>query len=109
MLTWKTVDADRMSLFIFHQHTLFHFQLGGVHPRTMFNLPDGTFDLDHIESNIRPENDSHQPVTGLICVEDTHNVCGGVVLPLDFLTKVRDAFIYVRFFCDELAFWLLRV
>ena len=64
----------------------------------MLNLPDGTFDLTDIESNIRPENDSHQPVTGLICVEDTHNVCGGVVLPLDFLTKVRDAFIYSRFF-----------
>lgn len=63
--------------------------LGGVHPRTIPNLADGTFDLEVVEDNIRPLDDSHQPFTGLICVENTHNICGGTVLPLDFLAKLR--------------------
>ena len=60
-----------------------------MHPRTIPNLSDGTFDLEVVKDYIRPLDDSHQPFTGLICVENTHNVCGGTVLPLDFLAEVR--------------------
>ncbi|KAK2181102.1 hypothetical protein NP493_410g00003 [Ridgeia piscesae] len=63
--------------------------VGGVHPRTIPNLSDGTFDLEVVKDYIRPLDDSHQPFTGLICVENTHNVCGGTVLPLDFLAELR--------------------
>ena len=63
-----------------------------MHPRTLLNRRDGTFDLDELEGSIRPKNDPHQPWTALIAIENTHNNCGGKVLPLQFLQKVSVAF-----------------
>lgn len=62
--------------------------VGGVSPRTIRNLPDGTFDLDELETAIREDRPGFPP-TGLICVENTHNRCGGAVLPMDHLRDVR--------------------
>ena len=39
--------------------------LGGVHPHTIPNQPDGTLVLDDIRAAIRPDN-SHMPITRLI-------------------------------------------
>jgi threonine aldolase len=57
--------------------------LGGVHSRQVPNQPDGTLDLEDIEAAIRTE-DVHFPVTRLICLENTHNRCGGVSLSVDY-------------------------
>lgn len=64
-------------------------QIGGLHPRTIPNKPDGTFDLDVLEDGIRPKDDPHQPWTGLIVVENTHNYCGGRAIPMDFMAEVE--------------------
>ncbi|KAM9831202.1 threonine aldolase 1 [Neosynchiropus ocellatus] len=65
-------------------------QLAGVHAATVTTLPDGTFDLDQLDSKIRHGYpDPHYPRTRLICVENTHNIRGGRVLPLKFLQEVR--------------------
>ena len=40
-------------------------QFGGVHPRPLPNLPDGTIDLDLIKQTIRPD-DIHFPTTRLL-------------------------------------------
>src|SRR5699024_7335840 len=48
-----------------------------------------TFDLDELEASIRDDHDGYPP-TGLICVENTHNRCGGAVLPLDHLHAIRE-------------------
>ncbi|XP_029932986.1 threonine aldolase 1 [Myripristis murdjan] len=65
-------------------------QLAGVHATTVTNLPDGTFDLKQLESKIRHGYpDPHYPRSRLICVENTHNIQGGRVLPLPFLQEVR--------------------
>jgi threonine aldolase len=50
--------------------------LGGVHSCQLPNQPDGSLKLDDIEAAIRPD-DPHDPVTRLICLENTHNRCGG--------------------------------
>lgn len=63
-------------------------QLAGVHSRAVSTKPDGTFDLKELQEKIRKGDDAHQPYTGLICLENTHNVCGGVALPLDYITEV---------------------
>ena len=55
----------------------------------MPTFPDGTFDVDGIDAYVRPRDDPHQPFTALICVESSHNNCGGKVLPLDFLAQVH--------------------
>ncbi|XP_042198239.1 threonine aldolase 1 isoform X1 [Callorhinchus milii] len=65
-------------------------QIAGVHSRTLRNLPDGTFDLNELESKIHNDyTDPHCTRTRLICLENTHNVQGGRVLPLSFLQEVR--------------------
>ncbi|TKS89814.1 hypothetical protein D9C73_023943 [Collichthys lucidus] len=65
-------------------------QLAGVHATTVTTLPNGTFDLEQLESKIRHGYpDPHYPRTRLICVENTHNIQGGRVLPLTFLQEIR--------------------
>ncbi|XP_034715353.1 threonine aldolase 1 [Etheostoma cragini] len=65
-------------------------QLAGVHATTVTTLPDGSFDLEQLESKIRHGYpDPHYPRSRLICVENTHNIQGGRVLPLTFLQEVR--------------------
>jgi threonine aldolase len=61
--------------------------LMGAHPRQLANRPDGTIDLDKIEAAIRA-NDQHFPVTRVVCLENTHNKCGGRVLPTEYVDKV---------------------
>ncbi|MBT3188098.1 MAG: low-specificity L-threonine aldolase [Anaerolineae bacterium] len=63
--------------------------LGGVHSHQLQNQDDGKLLLEDIEENIR-WNDTHEPVTRLIALENTHNRCGGSVLPLDYTNKVGD-------------------
>ncbi|XP_072167710.1 uncharacterized protein [Diadema setosum] len=63
-------------------------QLAGVCPNLVRTLPDGTLDLEELESKIRP-SDIHLTVTRLICLENTHNATGGRVIPLEFFQKVR--------------------
>ncbi|MEA3459504.1 MAG: low-specificity L-threonine aldolase [Chloroflexota bacterium] len=61
--------------------------LGGIHPRTVPNQPDGTLKLSDVESAIRPEN-VHFPRTQLICLENTHNRCGGVALTPEYTSSL---------------------
>jgi len=64
---------------------------GGVHSRSVkTNLSDGTLDLVDLESKIRNNSDDsgHYPRTRLICLETTHNGCGGTTLPVEHIHKV---------------------
>lgn len=61
--------------------------LGGVHSYVLPNQPDGTLNPDEIRAAIRPD-DPHQPITRLITLENTHNRCGGVVLPVAYMDEV---------------------
>jgi threonine aldolase len=51
--------------------------LGGVHSCQLPNQPDGSLLLEDVAAAIRPD-DLHEPVTRLVCLENTHNGCGGV-------------------------------
>ena len=63
--------------------------LGGIHPRPLRNQPDGTIALQDIETAIRGD-DVHFPRTRLICLENTHNRCGGAVLTLEYMHAVGE-------------------
>ncbi|XP_041978095.1 probable low-specificity L-threonine aldolase 2 [Aricia agestis] len=54
---------------------------------TVENKPDGTFDLAEAERRIQG-SDIHEPVTTMIAIENTHNVCGGKVVPQDWIDAV---------------------
>ena len=58
--------------------------------RTVKNNVDGTYDVDEMLSKIR-NNKTHSflPKTSLVCVENTHNSCGGQVMPLSWLRRVK--------------------
>ncbi|XP_076459345.1 uncharacterized protein LOC143292711 [Babylonia areolata] len=64
--------------------------LAGVQPRAVQTNPDGTLDLADLVGKIRDRSDTHYPFTTAICLENTHNKCGGKVLPLDYIKKVRE-------------------
>lgn len=63
--------------------------VGGIHPRTVPNQPDGTLDLTALRESIRGD-DLHLPRTRLIAVENTHNRCSGAVLPPAWLKAIAD-------------------
>jgi len=63
--------------------------LGSVHPRTLPNQPDGTLRLEDIKGGMRSDN-VHYPRTRLICLENTHNACGGAVLAPEYLDAVGE-------------------
>lgn len=63
--------------------------VGGIHPRTVPNRPDGTLDLAEVEAAIRDPNNPHYPRTRLICLENTHNRCSGAVLSPHYMAQVR--------------------
>ena len=60
--------------------------LGGVTLHTVRNDPDGTMDLSAVEEAIRTRN-IHYPPTTLLCLENTHNRCGGAVLPAEYTAE----------------------
>ena len=61
--------------------------LGGVHSCQLPNQADGTINVEDILSAIRPD-DPHQPVSRLICLENTHNRCGGISLSAEYTAKI---------------------
>ena len=64
------------------------FALGGLGLRTVHNDERGRLDLDEVRQAVR-SRDVHFPPTGLICVENTHNRCGGSGLSEDDLAAAR--------------------
>jgi threonine aldolase len=50
--------------------------LGGISSYQLKNQPDGSLVLEDVEAAIRPD-DPHDPITRLVCLENTHNRCGG--------------------------------
>ena len=80
------IVGDKSHMFLFEQAGAAQF--GGISPRTVTNLPDGTMDLNLVRFAIR-DHDIHEPITKLICIENTHNACGGKVLPIAFLEKLK--------------------
>ena len=61
--------------------------LGGVIMRTILNDEDGRLDPELVEQAIRTEN-VHFPQTTLLCLENTHNRCGGAVLTPEYTASI---------------------
>lgn len=62
--------------------------VGGIQLHTVPNTSRGTIDLNALQGAIRPI-DVHYPRTALICLENSHNMCGGAVLDLEDISAVR--------------------
>lgn len=49
------------------------------------NNDDGTFSLKELKTKIRGGDRIHEPKTKLVIVENTQNICGGKVIPFEWL------------------------
>ena len=63
--------------------------LGGVHSRQLPNQPDGSLLLSDLEAGLRGP-DSHFPPSRLVCLENTHNRCGGTFQSPDYTRQVAE-------------------
>lgn len=61
--------------------------LGGLHARTVPNQLDGTMLLGDIAAAVRADN-IHFPPSRLVCLENTHNRCGGAPLTPGYCDSV---------------------
>lgn len=73
---------------------IFHYEVGaagvfgGLVYRTVPTTRFGELPLEEIAAAVRGPN-VHFPPSGLICLENTHNRCGGTVLTPEYMAKVR--------------------
>ncbi|HVA88842.1 MAG TPA: low-specificity L-threonine aldolase [Chloroflexota bacterium] len=78
------------------QSHILHYEVGGasalagVQVRTAPTQRDGTLPLSEIQAVLRDRTDFHNPYTRLICLENTHNRRGGVVLRPAYMRQVRE-------------------
>jgi len=63
--------------------------LGGIHSYQLQNQADGSLLISDVEAAIRPD-DPHDPITRLICLENTHNRCGGTVQTPEYTRQISD-------------------
>ena len=61
--------------------------IGGIHPRTVPNRPDGTIDPEVIRAAVRAD-DVHFPRSRLLVLENTHNRCNGTPLDAAYMERV---------------------
>ncbi|KAF6200919.1 hypothetical protein GE061_005366 [Apolygus lucorum] len=65
-------------------------QIAGAQLRTVTNKSNGTFDLNEMAAKIRSNKVKFLPRTSLVCIENTHNSCGGRVLPIPWLKQLGE-------------------
>lgn len=78
----EAIVGDMAHVFLYEQGG--SAQLAGVSLNNIKNLPDGTFSLDELQTKFRGF-DVHEPKTELVLIENTHNICGGKVIPLQWI------------------------
>lgn len=60
--------------------------LGGIHTRQIYeDEMDATLDQEAVRDMFRLDIDDHWPKTELVCLENTHNMMGGVALPPSYI------------------------
>jgi len=78
------------------QSHILHYEVGGASAlagaqvRAVPSRPNATLGIDDIKAVLRDRTDFHNPYTRLICLENTHNRCGGAVLRSEYMHEVRE-------------------
>ena len=83
----EIILGNKSHIFLFEQAGAA--QYGGVAFHPLPNIEDGTLNLKQVLGSIR-DDDIHEPNTSLIAIENTHNACGGKILPLIFLNGIYE-------------------
>lgn len=64
--------------------------LGGSQFWVIPTQPDGMLDVQQVAIGISDGSDEHSQPTALICIENTHNRCGGTVLHVEQIVSIAD-------------------
>lgn len=65
--------------------------VGGLVFHVIPTADNGQLPLPTLQKALRNRpNDPHCPKPGVLCLENTHNRCGGAVLPLDYMANVAE-------------------
>jgi threonine aldolase len=83
----EAIVGDRAHTFVYEQGGMA--ALGGISPYPIPNQADGTLRLADINQAIRGD-DEHYPRTRLLCLENTHNMCDGTPLTVDYTAQAAE-------------------
>lgn len=64
--------------------------LGGIHTRQVTEDENGEMDPSDVMDCVRKGEDDHWPTTTLLCLENTHNMAGGVALSKAYVDRMAD-------------------
>lgn len=63
--------------------------LGGIHTRQLQeDAMTAELDMNQVKDAVRTDQDDHWPETKLLCLENTHNMCGGVAMSVDYMDRM---------------------
>ena len=65
-------------------------RLTGASPRMLPGNKLGEMDLDEVAAVIEEQRYGMKPSTAVVCLENSHNVCGGVALPPSYLAQAAE-------------------
>jgi threonine aldolase len=82
----EVICEERGHVFNYEMAMMAHFS--GVVPRTVV-APDGILTWNHVESKLKTRS-YHAAKTGLVSLENTHNMAGGTITPPNVFDEVCD-------------------
>ena len=82
----EVICEERGHVFNYEMAMMAHFS--GVVPRTVW-AEDGILTWQHVQSKLKTKS-YHAARTGLVSLENTHNIAGGTITPLDIFDEVCD-------------------
>lgn len=83
------LSNQRCSLFCFTlKCSLEKLKIGGIYTRQIKTLEDGTYDLEELEAMLPSMDDRCVGNVKMVATENSHNWCGGRIVPLEFFTKL---------------------
>ena len=82
----EVICEERGHVFNYEMAMMAHFS--GVVPRTVW-AEDGILTWEHVKSKLKTKS-YHAAKTGLVSLENTHNMAGGTITPLEIFDEVCD-------------------
>ena len=67
-----------------------HAVIVGTSIRALDDRPDGTLDLDEVEAAFRDPSDPHEPISGMVAIENTHAHSMGQPLTPEYTRAIAD-------------------
>ena len=83
----EVILGDESHIYNYEQGGASH--VGGCVLHPVRTQADGTLALEDIRGSVRDPRNVHNAAPGVICLENTHNRCGGAVLSVEYVKQVR--------------------